>query len=68
MKLTNIALEINDEPPYETNGNVMPFVGNIFKLEEIFIIVWKINILAKPVSEFKIKKLFVFCEIINVLK
>ena len=31
-------LEINDEPPYDINGNVIPLVGIIFKVEDKFII------------------------------
>ena len=34
-----MELEINDDPPYEMKGKVIPLVGNKFKLDEIFIIV-----------------------------
>ena len=68
MKPIIIELEINDEPPYDINGNVIPLVGRIFRLEEILIIAWNTTILIKPMIEFKIKKFVVLCAIIKIRK
>ena len=60
---TTIEHDIKDEPPYEINGNVIPFVGIIFKTDDILIITWNMKILDKPVKEEIIKKLFDLWEI-----
>ena len=48
IKPINIAQDINDDPPYDKNGRVIPLVGIKFNVEKILIIVCKIKIIAKP--------------------
>lgn len=56
-----------DEPPYDINGRVIPFVGNRLRLDDIFIRVCKIKMLDNPKREEKIKKFFSLNEIIYIL-
>ena len=55
MNPIKIAQDKNEEPPYEINGSVIPFVGKIFKVDDILIIVWKIRRWAKPEIELRMK-------------
>ena len=57
-----MAQDINDDPPYDKNGRVIPLVGIKFNVEKILIIVCKIKIIAKPEIDRKLKMSFFLVE------
>ena len=48
IKPTKKAQDNNDDPPYEINGRVIPFVGIKLRVERILIKNCKNNIIARP--------------------
>ena len=51
MRPNVIAMEIADEPPYEINGSVIPFVGTIPRFTAIFIPICKQISEIRPIIE-----------------
>ena len=68
MRPNVIAMEIADEPPYEINGSVIPFVGTIPRFTAIFIPICKQISEIRPIVEIFANKFCCFLDLLTPRK